>query len=243
MNIRFLAVLLGACLVSSSLSAKGWTGGVRALKAVPMPKMQVPRVPAVNPSVGARVAATVRRQTPALRRLTKIQTYRITAKEWRIKNPVLAKQLDSQGFLFKELGADAPASHVVSTDGISWYAADEMLVKAIKDGRSVRFGADGTGHFSLYQNGPEFEFYDEQLFKELATKLKPYEGRLNIRIVYARTIKNGNKFMLQDSKGALHEVGELDAVLQAEKALSLPVIRVEAPKIEVPVEYDFKEIL
>lgn len=368
MNIRFFAVLLGICLASSSLCAqvaKGLTKGLAKGLKVPVTGVKIPSVRVPKVPLGTRVTAAVRGQTPALQRLTKIRTYNLTVKEWRVQNPVLASKLDAQGVILKKLEADAPASHAFSTDGISWYAADEMLVKAVKEGRPVRFGADGIGRFSLYKNGPEFEFYDEQLFKELdrslelgldvvsrnkyvsvqfpkefseteivfltdnmyydelrqikdiiplkglnpqsvasyihvmwirneaglvesplyapsevaewgldiskrqggavetiinngqsvkdlndwfaafkevATKLKPYEGRLNIRMVYARTIKNGNKFMLQDSKGALHEVGELEAVVRAEEQLLLPAVRVEVPKIEVPFEADFEEV-
>lgn len=166
MNFKWLVALLGLCLVSPSLYAQGFIGkGARALKASRV-VTSVPRV-SWRPSLGARLEAAWRGQSPALKRLGAIRSYQLTKAEWRSSNSALAEELDSKGFLLQEQETRHGPLHAVSMDGITWKEADEMLVKAVQDGRPVRFDDAGKGYFSLYKDGPELEFYDERLFNEL----------------------------------------------------------------------------
>lgn len=363
MKTKFLAVLLAIGLITPSLYAQRALRGLKnagnAVRSLERGSYNIVKMPHIDikPSLSTRVSAAVRGQTPALKRLQRIQenqAYRGLVQEWGERNKSLAEQLDFRGVILTKLPSNGKMVDAFSADGVTWFEADDMLVKAVKDSRFVRIDeASGAVRFSLYKDGPEFEFYDEQLFKELdrsrelgmniinrngyvtvqfpkefaeteimfggevrqlqeistnymasykhvvwirnsegkiesalytpqevvepgmyiskkqggfvetigvdgqsvkelndwyasfkdlAAKLKPYEGRFNIHISLDAT-GGFRQLMLRDSRGVLHEPKDFEAVIRAEKELSLPAVRVETPKIEVPVEVDFEEVL
>lgn len=152
MKERLGIVVLSILLLSVSAYAqrqlrtvKNIRAGVQAAKA---------------PSLSSRVTAAVRRQTLALPRLQRIKAIR----SWRIQNPSLVQELSTDGFLLEKIPS---GGHAFSSNGVTWYEANEMMLKAIYDGRIVRVGDGGELKVALYKGGPEFKFYDENLFKEL----------------------------------------------------------------------------
>lgn len=54
-----------------------------------------------------------------------------------------------------------------SLDKVYWSKADPVMAQAVQNGHFVHFMEDGSWHYSPYKGGPEFEFYDKKLFKEL----------------------------------------------------------------------------
>lgn len=344
MKTKFLAVLLAIGLITPSLCAQRALRGlknagkaVRSLERGAYNIVKTPRIDIKVPSLPTRVRAAVRGQTPALKRLQSIRTYQAykgSVKQWRERNVSLAEELDFRGVIVTSLPNDGKMVDAFSADGKTWYAADDMLVNAVKDGRFVRFDeASGEAWFSPYKDGPEFEFYDEQLFKELdrsrelgihivpgeqagswhdwvgimpkdipnikvfegdpslfvpgaqvtgvpwrnsvlsygpgfsfetkagseinmeeiarvnnwlaeyralGEKAASFKGRFNIGVVYA---PGKGQILIQDSRGVLHEPKDFDAVIQAEEKLSLPAVRVETPKIDIPNSVDFEEVL
>lgn len=167
MKIKFWMLVLGACVMSSSLYARV------PLKTPKLPSLRTTSIvikPAIKtstiPTLNRTVTAAVRGQLPALRRLNQIQAYRGTVQQWRAQNPVLLERLERQGVLVKEAGANASYSHIFTVDGVTWYEGNELLAHVVQEGRYIRFEG-GNPLVSLYKGGPEFKFYDEELFKEL----------------------------------------------------------------------------
>lgn len=177
MKTKLLAVLLAIGLITPSLHAqkalrvlKNARNTVRSFERGTYNIIKTPHID-IKPSLSTRVSAAVRGQTPALKRLQSIrkyQAYKGVVTQWRERNVSLAEELDFRGVIVTSLPNDGKMVDTFSADGKTWYAADDMLVNAVKDGRFVRFDeTSGSAWFAPYKGGPEFEFYDEQLFKEL----------------------------------------------------------------------------
>lgn len=158
-----LAVLLaGICLLSTSSYAQK---NLRALTGFKAPKVVLPNVS----SLTNRVTVRIRGAHPSLtvKNLPKRRIFSGTPAAWRAHNPTLARQLDRQGVLVERIPSGKSHTYEFSLDGMTWYEANEMVVKSVQDGQFVRLNADGELRFPLYKDGPEFKFYDRDLFGEL----------------------------------------------------------------------------
>lgn len=164
MKVKFSAVLLCLGLITSPLYAHGVQKEVLSV-------IKASRISIKTPSLFTRVTAAVRGQTPAwrrLQRLQRIQAYQGSVTEWRARNKSLAEQLDFRGVILTKLPKQGKMVDAFSADGVTWFEADNMVVQAVKDRRFIRTDEpNGEVYFSPYKDGPEFKFYDERLFKEL----------------------------------------------------------------------------